>query len=130
MQVIFEETESELLQLSGVCENLELYPDLEASKAVIRRSQLLDSALYNEGLPPVFMRLSEEEQLQVGNAFMTRLARLANPSDLHLGQREVIGVIDAGGKLSEHLGTQFADALPSELIAKPAKVITLKAIEA
>ena len=130
VQVIFEETESELLQLSGVCENLELYPDLEASKAVIRRSQLLDSALYNEGLPPVFMRLSEEEQLQVGNAFTARLASLANPSDLHLGQREVIGIIDAGGKLSEHLGTELADALPQGLIAKPAKVITLKAIEA
>lgn len=130
VQVIFEETESELLQLSGVCENLELYPDLEASKAVIRRSQLLDCALNNEGLPPMFMRLSEEEQLQVGNAFMDKLASLANPSDLHLGQREIIGVIDVGGKLSEHLGTEIADALPQELIAKPARVITLKAIEA
>ena len=40
--VAFEETESELLQLSGVCEGVEVYPDLDAGKAVFRRSQLLD----------------------------------------------------------------------------------------
>ena len=129
VQVIFEETESELLQLAGVCENLELYPDLEAGKAVIRRSQLLDSALYNEGLPPVFVRLSEEEQLRTGNAFMTRLAQLANPANLQLGQREFIAVIDAGERLSEHLGIDLADALPGLAFARSPKTIPLKAIE-
>lgn len=58
LRVAIEETASELLQLSGVCRSREAYPDLEADKAVIRRSQLLDSALYSDGLPPVFMQLS------------------------------------------------------------------------
>lgn len=123
---VFEETESELLQLAGVCENLEMYPDLSASQAVIRRSQLLDSALYNEGLPPVFVRLSEDEQIQAGNALMRRLARLANPKNQQLGQRQVIAVLDAGGKLSEHLGIDISQALPS--VAAPTKTIYLKAL--
>lgn len=127
VQAIFEETESELLQLSGVCENLELYPDLEASQAVIRRSQLLDSALYNEGLPPVFVRLSEEEQLQAGNALLRRLAQLANPDNLQLGKREVIAVLDAGKKLSEHLGIDISQALPA--VAQPAKPLYLNGPE-
>ena len=117
VQTLFEETESELLQLSGVCESLELYPDLEADKAVIRRSQLLDSALYGEGLPPVFMKLSEREQLLAGNAFLHRLAMAANPDSPALGKRQVIALIDAGKCLGEHLGIEldesFLTALPS-----------------
>lgn len=130
IHVIFEETESELLQLSGVCENLEVYPDITAGKAVIRRSQLLDSALYNEGLPPVFMRLTEEEQLQAGNAFIRRLAAIANPEDRYLGEREVVAVIDAGGKLSEHLGINLAESLPKDLVSMPVKFIKRKAVKA
>ncbi len=45
-----------------------MYPDLGPGKAVIRRSQLLDAALYQDNLPPVFMRLSEQDQLRVGNS--------------------------------------------------------------
>jgi hypothetical protein len=126
VQAVFEETESELLQLAGVCENLELYPDLDASQAVIRRSQLLDSALYNEGLAPVFVRLSEDEQLQAGNALLRRLAHLANPRNLQLGQREVIAVLDAGEKLSEHLGIDISKVMPA--VSKPTKTFYLNAV--
>src|SRR5690606_17699553 len=48
VQAVFEETESELLQLAGVCESVEIYPDLEPGKAVFRRSQLLDAVLYRD----------------------------------------------------------------------------------
>lgn len=40
-----EEADSELLQLSGVCEGSILYPDLDLGKAVLRQSQILDAAL-------------------------------------------------------------------------------------
>jgi hypothetical protein len=110
VQAIFEETESELLQLSGVCESLQLYPDLDADKAVIRRSQLLDSALYNEGLPPVFMQLSEREQLLAGNAFMQRLALKVNPANPADAQRQVIALMDAGKRLGEHLGIELDES--------------------
>lgn len=116
IEAVFEETESELLQLVGVCENVKLYPDLDPGKAVIRRSQLLDSALYNEGLSPMFLTLSESEQLSVGNAFVQRLSRLANSDNQRLGQRTVVNIIDAGAKLSESLGIDLVDSLP-ELLA-------------
>ena len=111
VQAIFEETESELLQLSGVCESLELFPDLESGKAIIRRSQLLDSALFNEGLPPVFMRLSEGEQLLAGNAFMNRLTHQVNPENPALAQRQVVALMDAGKRLSEHLGINLGESI-------------------
>lgn len=111
VQIAFEETESELLQLAGVCENTEIYPDLEPGKAVFRRSQLLDAVLYREDLPPVFMLLSEQEQLLAGNAFMRRLARQMNPANPALGQREVIRLMDAGVRLSQHFDMDLASLL-------------------
>lgn len=85
VQIAFEETESELLQLTGVCENVEIYPDLEAGKAVFQRSKLLDAVLYRDDRVPLFMLMSEEEQLRLGNVFMRRLAQQMNPTNPILG---------------------------------------------
>lgn len=112
VHIAFEETESELLQLAGVCESAEVYPDLEPGKAVFRRSQLLDTILYRERLPPVFMLLSEQEQLLAGNAFMRRLAQQMSPTDPALGQREVIRLMDAGVKLSQYFDIDLSLLLP------------------
>lgn len=104
VKMAFEETESELRQLCGVCEGAEVYPDLDPGKAVFRRSQLLDAVLCREQLPPVFLSLSEHEQLIQGNAFMKKLATQLEPSNPALGQREVIRLMDAGETLSLRLG--------------------------
>lgn len=109
----FEETESELLQLAGVCENVEVYADLEPGKSVFRRSQLLDAVLYRDDLPPVFMLLSEQEQLLAGNAFLRRLAQQMNPANSALGQRQVIRLMDAGVSLSQHFDMDLTSLLPS-----------------
>lgn len=118
VHLAFEETESELLQLAGVCENVELYPDLEPGKAVFRRSQLLDAVLYREDLPPLFMLMSEDEQLYIGNAFVRRLAREINPTNPVLGRREVIRMMDAGLSLSQHFDVDLASLLPATTIAQ------------
>lgn len=112
VNIVFEETESEQLQLAGVCENVEVYPDLEPGKAVLRRSQLLDAVLYRNDLPPMFMLLNEQEQLLTGNAFMRHLAQQMNPSNPALGQREVIRLMDAGVRLSQHFDMDLSSLLP------------------
>jgi hypothetical protein len=116
--VAFEETESELLQSRAFCENVELYPDLEPGKAVFRRSQLLDAVLYRDDLPPLFMLLSENEQLLAGNAFMRGLAQQMNPANPALGQREVIRMMDAGVSLSRHFGIKLDSLLPTTMAKK------------
>ncbi|KVP40119.1 integrase [Burkholderia ubonensis] len=119
VHVGFEETESELLQLAGVCENVEVYPDLEPGKAVFRRSQLLDAVLYRDDLPPVFMLLSEQEQLLAGNAFLRRLAQQMNPANPALGHRQVIRLMDAGLSLSQHFDIDLASLLPTPNHVRP-----------
>ena len=112
VQVVLDEVDSELLQLAGVCSDVEIYPDLPPGKAIVRRSQLLDAVLYREGLPPLFMTLDEDEQLLAGNAFMDRLARQANPDNPLLGRRAVIELMDAHVSLSEYFGIDLATWLP------------------
>jgi hypothetical protein len=119
VQLAFEDTDSELLQLSGVCANAEIYPDLDPGKAVFRRSQLLDMAFHRENRPPLFMLLSEQDQLLAGNAFMKQLAQQMNPENPALGQREVIRLIDAGESLSKHLGIDLAKLVPASMTAMP-----------
>lgn len=112
VMVAFEETESELLQLSGVCEGVEVYPDLDAGKAIFRRSQLLDLALCREGSMPVFMTMSEADQLACGNAFMRQLANQVSPSNVQLGMRKVVELMDSGEHLGQMLGIDVAKLVP------------------
>ncbi|MGY2488164.1 hypothetical protein [Cupriavidus sp. CP313] len=74
---------------------------------------MLDAVLYRDDLPPVFMLLSEQEQLLAGNAFMRRLAQQMNPENPALGQRQVIRLMDAGASLSEHFDMDLALPLPT-----------------
>lgn len=129
VHVAFEETESELLQLVGLCENVEVYPDLEPGKAVFRRSQLLDAVLYRDELPPLFMLLSEQDQLRAGNAFIRRLAQQMNPEDAALGQRQVIRLIDAGERLSEHFGIDLPALLHDTTSVERAATTGLSLLE-
>lgn len=65
-----EETESELHQFEVVCENAVIYPETDAGYATIRRSQILDGMLRYNGMEPVFMGLTPDQQLLAGNAVM------------------------------------------------------------
>lgn len=111
IRLIIEETDSELLQLSGVCEGSEIIPDLDPGKAVIRRSQLLDAALMRDGMPPYFLTLTENEQMLSGNAFLKHLSQQMNPNNPAIGNREVIGLIDAGERLGDSLGVDLRNIL-------------------
>lgn len=113
INVAFDETESELLQLSGVCEGVEVYPDLEAGKAVFRRSQLLDLALMREGTSPVFIAMSEADQLACGNAFMRQLASQASTTNTPLGVRRVVELMDSGAQVGQMLGIDLATLIPT-----------------
>lgn len=66
----FIESQSVLHQLEVVCENAVIYADIDASYGTIRRSQMLDAMLRYNGMEPVLMYLTEEQQLLAGNAVM------------------------------------------------------------
>jgi transposase-like protein len=114
INVVLERTDSELLQLSGICGDVEFYPDLDPGKAAFRRSQLLDAALIRDGCKPFFAQLSEEAQLIAGNAFLRKLAHQANSSNSVVGLREVVRIIDVGDSLEELLHIRLPELLPTK----------------
>lgn len=125
MNVVLEEVDSELLQLAGICGDVEIYPDLGHGKAVYRRSQILDAALRNHSLPSAFAVMSEEDQLIFGNAFMRNLARQADPNNPILGLRTVVSIIDQGESLEQILGVKLSKELASAQ-GQTAKVIPIR----
>ena len=106
------EVDSELMQLSGVCDVSEIYPDLNPGKAIFRRSQLLDAALYRDGYEPVFLRMTEQDQLLNGNEFFRKLSSMFDPADVSNGRRLAINLIDAEASLSKALGISIQTIVP------------------
>ena len=62
--------ELEFEQLQVICNGAEIFPETDASKAILKRSQILDLTLSKNGKPPVMFALSEKEQLVAGNQLM------------------------------------------------------------
>ncbi|MGE7843694.1 gamma-mobile-trio integrase GmtZ [Lysinibacillus sp. NPDC093712] len=69
--------ENELEQLQIICNGAELFPETDASKVVLQRSQIIDLTLKNNNEMPVMFSLTEEEQLIAGNQFMRLLINRA-----------------------------------------------------
>jgi len=100
------ETHSELFQLSEICEDAEIYPDLadelRKTPAIKRRAEALNTALMREGYQPIFMMMDDKMQLIMGNAFMRRMAQQVCAKDWRIqGMQQVSGIIEAGHSLQQ-----------------------------
>lgn len=62
--------EHELEQIQVICNGAEIFPETDASKAILQRSQIIDLTLATNGKKPVMFSLTEEDQLVAGNQFM------------------------------------------------------------
>ncbi|MFH1659642.1 MAG: hypothetical protein FD131_283 [Rhodocyclaceae bacterium] len=96
----FTETASESHQLAVVCQNSTIYPEIDASKAALRQSQLVDIMLTINGKPPVLYKLTPEQQMEVGNQIMkmieVRTGSIAGAVEFVEGRRLLneIGMLD------------------------------------
>jgi len=120
-----EETQSEMYQLEVMCENAILYPEVDASKATIRRSQILDAMLELNNRSPIFFKLTPEQQLHVGNHAMQlmkhRAGSMKNAVTMAEGMvklseigllNEVVDLIETETKLPVLLASIITGNLP------------------
>lgn len=68
---------NKLFQLQTLCNGAEIFPETDASKAVLQRSQIIDLTLAMNEKKPVLFTLTPEEQLIAGNAWMRLLINRA-----------------------------------------------------
>lgn len=120
LNTVLEETDSELLVLAQICEDVEFFPDLDPGTAVFEFSQSLDLAIEREGHPMVFARMTEGEKLIAANAFMRTLENAVNPNNSLIARREVIQLLDRGESLQKLLNIDLASLLPSDKLYRGA----------
>lgn len=79
VKVAIETTSSELLAISGLCLDAQVYPELksEIGAAAIRRSQIMDLFFLRQYNHPVLSVLSPDQQLLLGNAIMRGMTSVA-----------------------------------------------------
>lgn len=74
---LLESEADEMYQLQAICNGAEIFPETDASKALLKRSQIMDLTLMCNNKQPVMFTLSDEEQLLAGNQFMRLLIQRA-----------------------------------------------------
>ena len=128
LNMVIEETDSELLQLAGVAEDLQLYPDLDAGTAVFEYHELIEHAFETQGHSLPRARLSQQEKLTYLNGIMRELERMANPENPILGRRKVVEIMDRGESLEQMLGVKLKSVLQlaDQAIPKP---VTLRLVK-
>lgn len=100
IKVGFMETESELLQLSLLCEDAEFYPDMlddvKKTPTIERRTQSLSRFMMRKGYMPQLLMLDKDQQLIAANAMMRQMALQANPTDKLDGYKQVANYLELG----------------------------------
>ena len=102
----FVETDSELLHLSLICEDAEIFPDLQdelrKTPAIEKRSRQLSRVLMKKGFEPIFMEMDDKQQLIAANAMLRQMVKIADPDDKLEGYRKVASYIEAGEYLTDN----------------------------
>ncbi len=98
IKIQFIETASELLHLSLLCEDAEVYPDLlddiKKTSIIQKRVQSLSRVMMKRGQMPRFMMLDQDSQLIVTNAMMRQMVQQTNSKDRLEGFMEVVNYLE------------------------------------
>lgn len=103
LEVILKQTDSELLQLHLAASSYTVFPEFDPGEAIWRRSQILDASLARQGIPPFFLSLSKEDQVNAGNEFLHRIGRTLNPDAPSEGVLHGMRAIESGDDLGRLL---------------------------
>jgi hypothetical protein len=99
-KIQFVEADSELIYLSMLCNEAELFPDvgddLLKTPAVEKRSRLLNRILMSKGFAPVFMSMDQNQQLIAGNALIRNMDKFGYAEGKLNGIMKVCNFLEAG----------------------------------
>ena len=86
IKIGFMETKSNLLHLSLLCDDAEIYPDmlddLKKTPVIQERTQILSRIMMRKGYLPQLLMLDTDQQLIATNAMMRQMALQSNPTDI------------------------------------------------
>ena len=127
----FVETDSELLQLSVLCEDAEFFPDCEdnlrKTPAIEKRNRRIMTALFKQGMLPPYLEMDDRMQMITINALMRELAKQADPEDRLEGFRKVCGYIEAERYMEDNELVDMVQKLSDSDMSDP-KVINIRSL--
>ncbi|MBI3898738.1 MAG: hypothetical protein HY308_10640 [Gammaproteobacteria bacterium] len=131
LKFALESADTELLLLERICEQATVYTETNPHTAVLRRSQILDATLALNGRSPLFFKLTEQQQLWVGNELMMflRARRGSLKEAVAIADRTVM-LRDVGllGDTVELLETSVAASIKLSTLSSGFNAKRLKAI--
>jgi hypothetical protein len=95
IKISLEDVPDKLSQIQTVCNGAAIFPETDASKAVLQRSQILDLTFAMNGKRPILFTLTPEQQLIAGNAWMQLLMSRAG------SLKDAVPYIEGRKRLSE-----------------------------
>lgn len=95
IKISMEDVPDKLSQIQTVCNGATIFPETDASKAVLQRSQILDLTFAMNGKRPILFTLTPEQQLIAGNAWMQLLTSRAG------SLKDAVPYIEGRKRLSE-----------------------------
>lgn len=105
IKVGFTETTSELLHLSLLCEDAEIFPDLyddiKKTSIIQDRTLNLSRIMMHAGYKPYLLMLDQDQQLMAANALMRQMAMQANPSEKLNGFKQITNYLELNQFLSD-----------------------------
>lgn len=121
IRFMLESEADELHQLQAICNGAEIFPETDASKALLKRSQIIDLTLMTNNKKPIMFSLSDEEQLLAGNQFMRLLIQrsgsLKDAIPYAVGRKklEEIGIVNEFTEEISGIGNMSPKALLSNI---------------
>lgn len=111
LELAFIESDSELHQLEVVCQNAVVYPNQDATPAILRRSQILDFMLTYNSSSPLLAHLTPEDQLLAGNALMKVIEARTGSLRNSLPYAECKQQLSELGLMANHLEEEVSGAI-------------------
>ena len=97
----FTDEQSEILKLSLLCEDAEVFPhirnELRKTGDIRARSAYLDEMLDGSGFEFKFWKLTEDQQLMVGNQLIRQMAKQNDPDNRILGFKKATAYLEKKG---------------------------------
>lgn len=132
IKIGFMETESELLHLSLLCDDAELYPDMlddiKKTPAIQDRTQSLSRIMMRKGYIPQLLMLDKDQQLIAANAMMRQMALQANPTNKLEGYKLVADYLELGQMMEDSRLLDTGVMVLEKQIQQSVQGITIKSL--
>ena len=132
IRIGFIETKSELLQLSLICDDAEIYPDMlddvKKTSIIQDMTQIISRMMIRQGYMPPFLSLNKNQQLIAANAMVRQMALQVNSKDKLDGLSKVANYIELEEFMQDSKLLDDSMSVLQETVKQPINYINIKSL--